>query len=954
MANDKIIIHGARAHNLKNIDITIPKNKLVVVTGLSGSGKSSLAFDTLYAEGQRRYVESLSAYARQFLGQMDKPDVDSIDGLSPAISIDQKTTSHNPRSTVGTVTEINDFLRLLWARVGTPICPNDNIPITSQSPEQMVDRVLELPERTRLQILSPVVRDKKGTQKKVFETIKREGFVRVQVDGETYDLDSVPELDKNKKHTINVVIDRIIIKEGIRSRLFDSFESALRLSDGYAIADVIGGDPIPFSEQYACPICGFTVGELEPRLFSFNAPTGACPECEGLGLKLEVDIDLVVPDQTKTLKEGAIVPWNPISSQYYPQMLEQFCKSVGIDMDTPFNKLSKKQQQQILYGNGEIPFHFHYENDFGGIRDVDVPFEGVINNISRRYRETNSDFTREQMRKYMTELPCPVCHGYRLNQRALAVKIDGRNIGEVSALSISDSLEFFKNIKLSAQKNEIAKPILKEIIDRLTFMKNVGVEYLTLSRSARTLSGGEAQRIRLATQIGSNLSGVMYVLDEPSIGLHQRDNDRLIESLKAMRDLGNTLIVVEHDEDTMRAADYIVDIGPGAGENGGQVMAAGTPKQVMRSRKSLTGQYLSGKKFIPVPHERRIGNGKKITITGAAENNLKDITVDFPLGEFICVTGVSGSGKSTLVNMILKRVLAQKLNNNSAKPGKYKSISGVENIEKVINIDQSPIGRTPRSNPATYTGVFDDIRELFAQTNQAKMRGYTKGRFSFNVKGGRCEACRGDGIIKIEMNFLPDVYVPCEVCHGTRYNSETLEVEYKGKNIAEVLNMTVSEALDFFSAIPKIKRKLQTIEDVGLGYIHLGQPATTLSGGEAQRMKLAAELHRQSHGKSFYILDEPTTGLHMDDIKRLLAVLQRLVDAGNTVLVIEHDLDVVKSADWLIDLGPEGGAGGGNVVATGTPEQVAEVKGSYTGKYLKEMLERDQKWAEEREAKQKK
>ena len=954
MANDKIIIHGARAHNLKNIDITIPKNKLVVVTGLSGSGKSSLAFDTLYAEGQRRYVESLSAYARQFLGQMDKPDVDSIDGLSPAISIDQKTTSHNPRSTVGTVTEINDFLRLLWARVGTPICPNDNIPITSQSPEQMVDRVLELPERTRLQILSPVVRDKKGTQKKVFETIKREGFVRVQVDGETYDLDSVPELDKNKKHTVNVVIDRIIIKEGIRSRLFDSFESALRLSDGYAIADVIGGDPIPFSEQYACPICGFTVGELEPRLFSFNAPTGACPECEGLGLKLEVDIDLVVPDRTKTLKERAIVPWNPISSQYYPQMLEQFCKSVGIDMDTPFNKLPKKQQQQILYGNGETPFHFHYENDFGGIRDVDVPFEGVINNISRRYRETNSDFTREQMRKYMTELPCPVCHGYRLNQRALAVKIDGRNIGEVSALSISDSLEFFKSIKLSAQKNEIAKPILKEIIDRLTFMKNVGVEYLTLSRSARTLSGGEAQRIRLATQIGSNLSGVMYVLDEPSIGLHQRDNDRLIESLKAMRDLGNTLVVVEHDEDTMRAADYIVDIGPGAGENGGQVMAAGTPKQIMRSRKSLTGQYLSGKKFIPVPQERRGGNGKKITITGAAENNLKDITVDFPLGEFICVTGVSGSGKSTLVNMILKRVLAQKLNNNSAKPGKYKSISGVENIEKVINIDQSPIGRTPRSNPATYTGVFDDIRELFAQTNQAKMRGYTKGRFSCNVKGGRCEACRGDGIIKIEMNFLPDVYVPCEVCHGTRYNSETLEVEYKGKNIAEVLNMTVSEALEFFSAIPKIKRKLQTIEDVGLGYVHLGQPATTLSGGEAQRMKLAAELHRQSHGKSFYILDEPTTGLHMDDIKRLLAVLQRLVDAGNTVLVIEHDLDVVKSADWLIDLGPEGGAGGGNVVATGTPEQVAEVKGSYTGKYLKEMLERDQKWAEEREAKQKK
>lgn len=941
MATDKIVIHGARAHNLKNIDVTIPKNKLVVITGLSGSGKSSLAFDTLYAEGQRRYVESLSAYARQFLGQMDKPDVDSIDGLSPAISIDQKTTSHNPRSTVGTVTEINDFLRLLWARAGTPICPNDNIPITSQSPDQMVGRILKLPERTRLQILSPIVRDKKGTQKKVFDKIKREGFVRVQVDGETYDLDEVPELDKNKKHTVNVVIDRIIVKDGIRSRLFDSFEAALRLSDGYAIADVIGGDPIPFSEKYACPICGFTVGELEPRLFSFNAPIGACPECEGLGSKLEVDVDLVVPDRSKSLREGAMVPWNPISSQYYPQLLEQFCQAVGIDMDTPFNKLPKKQQKMVLYGNGDQTFHFHYENDFGGVRDVDVPFEGVINNIKRRYKETNSDFTREQMRKYMTELPCPVCHGYRLNQRALAVKIDGQNIGEVSDLPISKSIEFFKNVKLSEQNEQIAKPILKEILDRLTFMQNVGVDYLTLSRLARTLSGGEAQRIRLATQIGSNLSGVMYVLDEPSIGLHQRDNDRLISSLKAMRDLGNTLIVVEHDEDTMRAADYIIDIGPGAGENGGQVMAAGTPKQIMRSRKSLTGQYLSGKKMIEVPTERRQGNGKHIILKGAAANNLKNIDVDFPLGKFICVTGVSGSGKSTLVNLILKRILAQKLNHNSAKPGKYKSISGVNNIEKVINIDQSPIGRTPRSNPATYTGVFDDIRELFAQTNQAKVRGYTKGRFSFNVKGGRCEACHGDGIIKIEMNFLPDVYVPCEVCHGTRYNSETLEVEYKGKNIAEVLNMTVSEALDFFSAIPKIRRKLQTIEDVGLGYVHLGQPATTLSGGEAQRMKLAAELHRQSHGKSFYILDEPTTGLHMDDIKRLLGVLQRLVDAGNTVLVIEHELDVVKSADWLIDLGPEGGEGGGQVVATGTPEEVAQVKGSYTGKYLKQMLERD-------------
>ncbi|WP_278558449.1 excinuclease ABC subunit UvrA [Limosilactobacillus vaginalis] len=949
MANDKIIIHGARAYNLKNIDVKIPKNKLVVITGLSGSGKSSLAFDTLYAEGQRRYVESLSAYARQFLGQMDKPDVDSIDGLSPAISIDQKTTSHNPRSTVGTVTEINDFLRLLWARVGIPICPNDHIPISSQSPDQMVDRVLELPERTRLQILSPVVRDKRGTQKKVFEKIKKEGFVRVQVDGETYELDEVPELDKNKKHTVNVVIDRIIIKDGIRSRLFDSFEAALRLSDGYAIADVIGGDPIPFSEKYACPICGFTVGELEPRLFSFNAPIGACPECEGLGSKLEVDVDLVVPDRTKTLREGAMIPWNPISSQYYPQLLEQFCEAAGINMDTPFNKLSQKQQQQVLYGNGDQTFHFHYENDFGGVRDVDVPFEGVINNIKRRYKETNSDFTREQMRKYMTELPCPACHGYRLNQRALAVKINGQNIGEVSELPISKAITFFEGVQFSEQQEKIARPILKEILDRLTFMKNVGVEYLTLSRSARTLSGGEAQRIRLATQIGSNLSGVMYVLDEPSIGLHQRDNDRLISSLKAMRDLGNTLIVVEHDEETMRAADYIVDIGPGAGANGGRVMAAGTPKQIMRSRKSLTGQYLSGKKMIEVPKERREGNGKHIILKGAAENNLKNINVDFPLGKFICVTGVSGSGKSTLVNVILKRILAQKLNNNSAKPGKYKSISGIKNIEKVINIDQSPIGRTPRSNPATYTGVFDDIRELFAQTNQAKMRGYNKGRFSFNVKGGRCEACHGDGIIKIEMNFLPDVYVPCEVCHGTRYNSETLEVEYKGKNISQVLNMTVSEALKFFSAIPKIKRKLQTIEDVGLGYVTLGQPATTLSGGEAQRMKLAAELHHQSRGKSFYILDEPTTGLHMDDIKRLLAVLQRLVDAGNTVLVIEHDLDVVKSADWLIDLGPEGGEAGGYIVATGIPEEVAKVKESYTGQYLKKMLKRDQELEEKKQ-----
>ncbi|CUS26696.1 excision endonuclease subunit UvrA [Paucilactobacillus oligofermentans DSM 15707 = LMG 22743] len=940
MANDKIVIHGARAHNLKNIDVSIPKNKLVVVTGLSGSGKSSLAFDTLYAEGQRRYVESLSSYARQFLGQMDKPDVDSIDGLSPAISIDQKTTSKNPRSTVGTVTEINDYLRLLWARVGTPICPNDGTEITSQSPEQMVDTVLALPEKTKLQILSPIVRNKKGGQKKNLAKAKREGFVRMQVDGETYDVDDVPELDKNERHDINIVVDRIVVKEGIRSRLFDSFEAALRLSEGYAVADIIDGEQIPFSESYACPVCGFAVGEMEPRLFSFNAPLGACPECEGLGMKLEVDKDLIVPDGKLTLREGAIAPWNPISSQYYPALLEQFATQFKIDMDKPFNKLTDRQQGMILDGHPGHTFHFHYENDFGGVRDVDVEFEGVLSNVERRYKETNSDFTRDQMRKYMTELTCQTCHGYRLNREALSVKVGGIHIGEASEKPISDEIPFFGQLKLSDQKAMIAKPILKEIRDRLSFLQNVGLDYLNLSRAARTLSGGEAQRIRLATQIGSNLSGVMYILDEPSIGLHQRDNDRLIESLKKMRDLGNTLIVVEHDEDTMRAADYLIDIGPGAGELGGEVMAAGTPKQVEKSRKSLTGQYLAGKKFIEVPSERRQGNGKKITITGAAENNLKNIDVDFPLGKFIAVTGVSGSGKSTLVNSILKKVLAQKLNRNSEKPGKYQSVKGIKNIEKIIDIDQSPIGRTPRSNPATYTGVFDDVRGLFAQTNEAKLRGYQKGRFSFNVKGGRCEACKGDGILKIEMNFLPDVYVPCEVCHGKRYNSETLEVQYKGKTIADILDMTVAEGLDFFGALPKITRKLQTIVDVGLGYVSMGQPATTLSGGEAQRMKLASELHKQSAGKSFYILDEPTTGLHTEDIKRLLGVLQRLVDSGNTVLVIEHNLDVIKSSDWLIDLGPEGGAGGGNVIAVGTPEQVAEVTESYTGKYLKPVLER--------------
>lgn len=938
MAQNKIKIRGARAHNLKNIDVDIPKDKLVVVTGLSGSGKSSLAFDTLYAEGQRRYVESLSAYARQFLGQTDKTDVDSIDGLSPAISIDQKTTSKNPRSTVGTVTEINDFLRLLWARVGTPICPNDGHEITSQSPEQMVDKILELPERTKLQILAPIVRGKKGQHKKIIEKVKKDGFVRIIVDGEIHDVEEEIELDKNKKHDISVVVDRIVLKDGIRSRLFDSLEAALRLTNGNVAVDVIGDKMLQFSENFSCPYCGFTIGELEPRIFSFNAPFGACPDCDGIGVKLEVDKDLVIPDDTKTLNEGALAPWNPISSKYYPTMLQQACEAFGIDMDTPFKDLPDKDKKIILYGAGDREFHFKFESDFGGLKDIDTTFEGVIPNVERRYRETNSDFTRDVMRQYMTSLTCQTCHGYRLNEQALSVKIAGKHIGEVSDFPINESLNFFENLTFSEQNQEIARPILKEIDDRLTFLKNVGLDYLTLSRSARTLSGGEAQRIRLATQIGSNLSGVMYVLDEPSIGLHQRDNDRLIASLKKMRDLGNTLIVVEHDEDTMRAADYLIDIGPGAGENGGQVIAAGTPKQVEKKRNSLTGQYLSGKKYIAIPSERRKGNGKKIVVKGASENNLKNIDVGFPLGEFIAVTGVSGSGKSTLVNMILKRALAQKLNHNSEKPGKYQKIEGVENIEKIIDIDQTPIGRTPRSNPATYTGVFDDIRGLFAQTNQAKLRGYGKGRFSFNIKGGRCEACKGDGIIKIEMNFLPDVYVPCEVCHGTRYNSETLEVEYKDKNIADILNMTVSEALTFFEPIPKIKRKLQTIVDVGLGYVKLGQPATTLSGGEAQRMKLASELHKKSNGKTFYILDEPTTGLHSEDIKRLLEVLQRLVDKGNTVLVIEHNLDVIKTADYLIDLGPEGGDGGGQIVATGTPEEVIRVNDSYTGKYLKEVL----------------
>ena len=939
MGQNKIVIHGARAHNLKNINVEIPKEKLVVITGLSGSGKSSLAFDTLYAEGQRRYVESLSAYARQFLGQMDKPDVDSIDGLSPAISIDQKTTSKNPRSTVGTVTEINDYLRLLWARVGTPICPNDHHEITSQSPEQMVNRILQLPEKTKIQILAPVIRQKKGQHKQELAKIKQAGFVRLLVDGQMRDIEEEIELEKNQKHDIYVVVDRLVVKPEIRSRLFDSFEAALQLAKGYAYVDVIGQEMLQFSENFACPYCGFTIGELEPRLFSFNAPFGACSQCDGLGMKLEVDVDLVVPDKNKTLNEGALEPWNPISSKYYPTMLAQACQHFKIDMDTPFAKLSAKQQEFLLYGSKGKKFHFTFEGDFGSKRDVDMEFEGVINNVTRRYHETSSDFTRDVMRKYMTSLTCQACHGYRLNPQALAVKIGDKHLGEVSDLAIKDALAFFEGLHFSAQKAQIAQPILKEIKERLHFLQNVGLDYLTLSRSARTLSGGEAQRIRLATQIGSNLSGVLYILDEPSIGLHQRDNDRLIASLKKMRDLGNTLIVVEHDEDTMRAADYLIDIGPGAGAAGGQVMACGTPKQVQRMASSLTGQYLAGKKYIPIPKKRRAGNGKFIEITQASANNLKEIDVKFPLGKFIAVTGVSGSGKSTLVNLILKRALAQKLHHNSEKPGQFGEILGYEALEKVINIDQSPIGRTPRSNPATYTGVLDDIRTLFAQTNQAKMRGYNKGRFSFNVKGGRCEACKGDGILKIEMNFLPDVYVPCEVCHGTRFNSETLEVEYKGKNIAQILEMTVLEALEFFEAIPKIKNKLQTINDVGLGYISLGQSATTLSGGEAQRMKLASKLHKKSNGKTFYILDEPTTGLHAQDIKKLLVVLQRLVDKGNTVLVIEHNLDVIKTADYVIDMGPEGGKQGGQVIATGTPEDIAACLASYTGQYLKPLLE---------------
>lgn len=942
MKNKSIIVKGARAHNLKDIDIEIPKDQLIVMTGLSGSGKSSLAFDTIYAEGQRRYVESLSAYARQFLGQMDKPDVDLIEGLSPAISIDQKTTSKNPRSTVATVTEIYDYLRLLYARVGRPICPNHGIEIKSQTVQQMVDQVMELEERTKIQILSPIVSGRKGTHKKLIDDIAKKGYARLKVDGDILDVDDVPELNKNKKHSIDVVIDRLVIKPGIEARLADSLQTALELAEGNAIADIIDGDEIKFSEHHACPICGFSVDQLEPRMFSFNNPFGACPSCDGLGSKLTVDIDLVVPDNTLSLNEGALLPWQPISSNYYPTLLKQACEHFKIDMDKPFNKLTKKEKNIILRGHeDEIEFKFNQDYGVKTNRTRTMAFEGVLNNIERRYHDSPSEYVREVMQKYMVEKTCETCDGYRLNEKVLSVKIDGQHIGEVVRYSIYNAIEHFDHLNLDEREQKIAKLILKEIHERLSFLNNVGLEYLTLNRASGTLSGGEAQRIRLATQIGSRLSGVLYVLDEPSIGLHQRDNDRLIDTLKSMRDMGNTLIVVEHDEDTMKAADYLVDIGPKAGVQGGQVVASGTPEEVMNNENSLTGRYLSGKEKVFVPSERRKITKRKISVKGASSNNLKNIDVDFPLSVLTCVTGVSGSGKSSLVNEVLYKGLQKQLYNTKTKPGAHKSIKGVKEIEKIIDIDQSPIGRTPRSNPATYTGVFDDIRDVFSQTNEAKVRGYQKGRFSFNVKGGRCEACKGDGIIKIEMHFLPDVYVPCEVCDGKRYNRETLEVTYKGKSISDVLEMTVEDAYHFFESLPKINRKLKTIVDVGLGYVKLGQPATTLSGGEAQRVKLASELHRRSNGKSLYILDEPTTGLHVDDIKRLLSVLNRLVENGDSVIIIEHNLDVIKTADYIIDLGPEGGDGGGEIIATGTPEDIVKVDASYTGKYLKPILERD-------------
>lgn len=950
MSRENIVVKGARAHNLKNIDVTIPRDKLVVLTGLSGSGKSSLAFDTIYAEGQRRYVESLSAYARQFLGQMDKPDVDSIDGLSPAISIDQKTTSRNPRSTVGTVTEIYDYLRLLYARVGRPHCPEHGLPITSQTVEQMVDRIVDYPERTKLQILAPVIQGKKGEHVKLLEEIQKQGFVRVRVDGEVRDLVEEIKLEKNKKHSIEVVIDRIVIKEGIASRLADSIETALKISEGKVLVDVMDKEELLFSSNLACPECGFSIDELAPRMFSFNSPYGACPSCDGLGNKLEVDAELVIPDQSKSLKGDAIAPWEGSSSNYYTQLLQAITTHFGIDQEIPFEQLSKENQEILLYGSKGEKLLFRYENEFGQIRENKIAFEGIVHHVERRFKETGSDYIRDQLEAYMSKRPCPTCKGARLKKESLAVTINEQSVDYVTGLSIGDAEKFFAGLQLTEKERTIANLILREIEERLGFLVNVGLDYLSLNRGAGTLSGGEAQRIRLATQIGSRLMGVLYILDEPSIGLHQRDNARLIQTLEHMRDLGNTLIIVEHDEDTMLAADYIIDIGPGAGVHGGQIIAEGTPSEIMDNEASITGQYLTGNKFIQLPLKRRKPNGKWVEIKGAKENNLQNVNVKLPLGVFSCITGVSGSGKSTLINEILLKALMKELYRSKAKPGQHKQIIGMEQLEKVVNIDQSPIGRTPRSNPATYTGVFDDIRDIFATTNEAKMRGYKKGRFSFNVKGGRCEACRGDGIIKIEMHFLPDVYVPCEICKGKRYNRETLEVKYKGKTISNILEMTIEDGIEFFRNIPKIKRKLDTLGDVGLGYMRLGQPATTLSGGEAQRVKLASELHRRSTGRTLYILDEPTTGLHIADIERLLEVLQRLVENGDTVLVIEHNLDVIKTADYVIDLGPEGGDRGGTIVATGTPEKICEVKESYTGLFLKPILERDKKRMEERRA----